>query len=479
MLKMFNFQQEDHTASTHQTVTEEIKLKTGGRTIKIGVTDQKLSAHAGQATFWAFLHRAGFRPVLAKALPHRPTSPNALAPVELAVGFLSGILAGADKLTRIAHLRHDPVLPEILNVKRLPSQSTLSRFLAGFDGQAKTLEAFRPLWRWAMEQLPSRKAGYSLDFDSTELLHEDGHQEGVKVGYTRSGLKPCLHPLLAVLEEVKLVACFWLRPGNASSANNIIAFTLETLSLLPSHLRVRLVRADSGFCQDDWLSLLEARGLPYIVVAKLHVKLQGLITRDTVWQPSGLEGTEVAEVVHESPSWSQPRRIVLLRHHKTEGRRVGGRTLFDCPGYRYQALVTSLPQTVAPLDVWRDYNARAGIESVIKELDYGFALPKLCCQKFWATEAALSLAVVTYNLTVLFLRHLGWLERNSVTTLRYRLFGAAGILSHAQGTATIRLGVPPAHRPWWRALWDKILSPFPNCDAVAQQPRPAQNYPRF
>jgi hypothetical protein len=59
-------------------------------------------------------------------LPHRPTSPNALAPVEIALSFLAGILAGADKLTRIAHLRNDPVLPEILDVKRLPSSTSRS-----------------------------------------------------------------------------------------------------------------------------------------------------------------------------------------------------------------------------------------------------------------------------------------------------------------------------------------------------------------
>jgi len=54
--------------------------------------------------------------------------------------FLAGILAGADKLTRIAHLRHGPVLPEILGVKRLPSHSTLSRFWAGMEGVIKELD---------------------------------------------------------------------------------------------------------------------------------------------------------------------------------------------------------------------------------------------------------------------------------------------------------------------------------------------------
>jgi hypothetical protein len=41
-------------------VTEEITLSTGKKTIKIGFTDQKLSAHAGQATIWGFLQRNGF-----------------------------------------------------------------------------------------------------------------------------------------------------------------------------------------------------------------------------------------------------------------------------------------------------------------------------------------------------------------------------------------------------------------------------------
>ena len=32
---------------------------------------------------------------------------------------------------------------------------------------------------------------------------------------------------------------------------------------------MRLVRADSGFCQAEWLDLLESQRLAYIVVAKL------------------------------------------------------------------------------------------------------------------------------------------------------------------------------------------------------------------
>jgi hypothetical protein len=55
--------------------------------------------------------------------------------------------------------------------------------------------------------------------------------------------------------------------------------------------------------------------------------------------------------------------------------------------------------------------------------------------------AALSLAVFSYNLNVLFQRHLGWLDRVSIGTLRFRLFSTAGIISHSQGQPTIKLAV--------------------------------------
>jgi hypothetical protein len=445
-------------ASTPQTVTPALKLKLGGKTIQMRTTDRKVSAHGGQAAFAAYLGAARWRGKLAEVLPQRPTSPNALAPVDIALGFMAAVLAGADKLTRVAWLRGDPVLPELLEVKRLPSQSTLSRFFAGFRTMGHTLDCFQPLWRWGMERLPQRADGYTLDLDSTALLHEDGHQEGVSVGYTRLGLKPCLHPLLAVLAEARLCAQFWLRPGEAHCAHNVLAFTETLLANLPEKVSLRLVRADAGFQNDAWLSLLEQKGLPYIVVADLSVRIKSIIRSQKHWQPTAVAGLEVAELIYESKHASRPRRLVLLRRQIDTGR-GGGKRLFDCPGYQYQALLTSLGAEVAPLDVWRDYNGRAQMENVIKELKGGFGLPGFCCQKFFATEAVLSLAVVTYNLYQLFCQKIGLLGSATITTARYRLFHCAAILSRRQKQTTLQLAIPPAQRAWWQKLWQVLLPP--------------------
>jgi hypothetical protein len=456
--------------SVPQRVAGFIKLQRGPEAIQIGFTDQRVSGHAGLATFAGFLRWHSFGRQLGSWLPHRRTSPNALPAADLALGFVVGILAGASRLAQVAYLRRDVLLAPLLSIQRIGSQSSFTRFFQGFTGAGANLRCFDRAWHWCLDRLKSRREGYTLDLDSTQLLHEDGRQEGVRAGHTPHGIKNCLHPLLAMLAEAKLVAGFWLRPGNSACDNNVLAFTLELLARLPRQVRLRLVRADSGFCHNPWLELLESQQLDYIVVARLYRPVQRLLKHGLLWAASEVPGTEVAEVMHQEEGWPSARRLILLRHRLAEKERPTGKRLVDCPGFAYQALVTSLPHTVRPIAVWRDYNGRAGCENVIKELDAHFGLPQLCLKKFWSTEAALSLAVLSYNLCVLFQRHLGWLQQVTAGTLRFRLFTTGGILSRSGGVTTLRLSVPPAQRHWWRALFEKITSPFPNCNAVDQWP---------
>jgi len=464
--------QSSGTRPVHQTVAGEFEFKTSSKSIAIGFTDQRLSPHAGSVTFWGWLRGGDGISTLRKVLPHPlPLSNNHLLPVEKALAFIHGLLCDARKLTHVAYLRRDPVVPELIGVRRVASQSVLSRFFQCFDSAGTNLRCFRPLWHWSLNRLPSAKEGYTLDLDSTRLLHEDGHQEGVAVGYTRQGLKPCLHPLLAVIAEVRLVAQLWLRPGNTACGSNVTAFFLDLWENLPRHICLRGVRADAGFCLPELLALWEQLRLPYVVVAQLSQPIQRLIKGDLLWQPTEVPGTEVAELEYQSMHWPHPRRLVLIRHQVREDESRGGKRLLDVPGYRFQALVTSLPEaTHPPLAVWRYYNGRSDCENVIKELREGFALPTLCLEQFWATEAALSLATLTYNLSVLFQRHLGWQQKVTIHSLRFWLFVTAGVLSYPRGKTTIKLAVPDRERAWWRRLWQKILNPLPNCNAVENRP---------
>jgi hypothetical protein len=107
---------------------------------------------------------------------------------------------------------------------------------------------------------------------------------------------------------------------------------------------------------------------------------------------------------------------------------------------------------------------------VVKELQNDFALPTLCLRWFWATEAALSLATLTYNLTVLFQRALGWQTKVTIHSLRFWMFITPGIIAHPAGKIIIKLAVHVRERSWWPRLLERILSLFPNCNAVENRP---------
>lgn len=440
----------------------QIDTKDAAPSIRISFTDQRLTAHGGLVVWSHFLHQKRFRQQLREVLPHDPTSPNAYDPTDVALGYVGGILCGADKLSRVAWLQSDPAVAQVLGVEAVASQSTLSRFFGVFT--QRTCQVLGGLYASAVASLPSLRAGYTLDLDSWALLHEDGHQDGVAVGYTRHGLKPCHRPLIAGLAEAKVIAHYWLRSGNTACVNGAAEFLRQTVRGLPKHIQIGLVRGDSGFGDASVQEACEAMELKFIFVARLTQKVQGLCRHDeAAWQATEVAGLFVQEVALEWPG----RRLIVIRQRVAERPQAGGKTLFELDGHRFQALVTNLPSSVDALAVWRRYNGRADLENRIKELGEQFGIKRLCVQNFWGTEALHHLAIAAYNLCVLLQRRLGQLEKCELNTLRWRLFNRAAVWSRARGKPTLKLAVEgQAHRNWWREMLAKLTA-HPNCHAVA------------
>jgi hypothetical protein len=77
-------------------------------------------------------------------------------------------------------------------------------------------------------------------------------------------------------------------------------------------------------------------------------------------------------------------------------------TLFKLGRYHYQVLVTNLP--LQPLNLWRFYNDRAGIELVIRQLKGDYALGHIPGRHFFANETYFHLLLLAYNLVNWFKR---------------------------------------------------------------------------
>jgi len=107
-----------------QTVRLPIDTKSGTSSIRISFTDQRLTAHGGLAVWSHFLHQKGVRRELRELLPHEPSSPNAYEPSDIALGYMGGILCGADKLSRVAWLQSDAAVAQVTGIEAVASQST-------------------------------------------------------------------------------------------------------------------------------------------------------------------------------------------------------------------------------------------------------------------------------------------------------------------------------------------------------------------
>jgi hypothetical protein len=282
--------------------------------------------------------------------------------------------------------------------------------------------------RWQMERLPEREEGYSLDLDST-VFTRYGQQDGASKGYNphKPG-RSSHHPLLAVLAEAHFFLHGWLGSGNCSSGRGVSEFLTEALALLGGKRKIRMVRADSGFFDDKFLSFLEARELPYIVVAKLTKQIKsGVAYKIREWRE--LDSTySVGEFTVKLQGWNCERRIVAIRE-LIEEKPTKGRKLLDLPGYTFRMFVTS--SSLPPEDVWREYNHRADMENRICELKHDLAADGFCMKGFYETEAAFRGILLLFNLLGEFQRAAGFSGYQQPATLRTKVFLCGAILGCA------------------------------------------------
>jgi hypothetical protein len=163
-------------------------------------------------------------------------------------------------------------------------------------------------------------------------------------------------------------------------------------------------------------------------------------------------GVEVAEFRYQPTRWARAYRFVVIRRLQPE-EPTEQLTLFKLGRYHYQVLVANLP--LQPLNLWRFYNDRAGIELVIRQLKRDYALGHIPGHHFFANETYFHLLLLAYNLVNWFKRLCLPQEFQSATlqTLRQQI-----LLMPAQLVRTgnrSRLNLPASGRrelAWLHAL---------------------------
>jgi len=417
--------------------------------IRFAFTDHPITVWAGAILLRLYVELIGLRTALVPLLtPFAKHSNNQISAVDVLLAWWYGLALGAERFEHLTRYRRDPLLPRLLGLPRFPSPDTVRRFFGRFTYQHTTAVS-EALMRLSLSAMRPILLGHTLDLDSTVFCRY-GRQGGSLKGHNpiKHG-RPSHHPLVAWLSECRRVLWATLRAGHAGTANGAREFLAQALTMLPPGHQIGLLRADSGFFVTTFLTALEARELPYIIVARLTPLVRKLVIHripETDWRPVA-RGIAVADLMATVPAWhGQMRRFVCLRQALTERPDASGRRLIECPGYTYRIFVTSVPYAAEV--VTRMYAGRADSENRIKELKEDLSLDTFCLQSFDATDAAFRTGCVLYNLLMGFRETVlpsCWFERR-LRAVRDLVFLVGADLIPEARRLRVRFAVPQEER---------------------------------
>jgi hypothetical protein len=256
--------------------------------VRFAFTDHPITVWAGAILLRLYFELLGVRAALAPLLaPFAKISNNQIPAGEVLLAWWYSLALGAERFEHTTRYRRDPLLPRLLGLARFPAPDTLRRFFQGFTYQ-RTTEVSEALRRLSLSTLRPILLGHTLDLDSTVFCRY-GDQAGSLKGHTpaKPG-RPSHHPLVAWLSERRRLLRATLRAGHAGPANGVREVLTQALTMVPAGHQIGLVRADAGFFVTAFVRFLDARDLPYIIVARLTPLVRKLVVQripEADWRP--------------------------------------------------------------------------------------------------------------------------------------------------------------------------------------------------
>ena len=422
----------------------------GPRKLRVSFDTPSLTHYGGVYLLHRFLTRIGLKRALAMELRIVQRN-NRYSVGEMLLALLYPMFLGLERIETTSLLCENGVFQYLTGLPSYPNPTTLRRFLLRVAPTALTkLRALHDRFLRRMTLLPSPPARIIFDVDSTVLVVY-GKQEQARVGYNpiKHG-RPSYHPLLCFEGQRR---DFWhgeLRPGDVHTATGAVDLLKACFAKVPPGVRSIIIRADKGFYDRALVEWLEAKGAAFVIVARLTGPIKRRLSHLRYTSPSS--GVEVAEFRYQPTRWQRAHRFVVIRRPQPE-EPTEQLTLFKLGRYHYQVLVTNL--SLQPLNLWRFYNDRAGVELVIRQLKGDYALGHIPGHHFFANETYFHLLLLAYNLVNWFKRQCLPSEFQTATlqTMRQQILLMPAQLLRAENRP--RLNLPASGRrqvAWLHAL---------------------------
>lgn len=425
----------------------------GPRKLVISFDERSLTHYGGAYLLHRFLTPIGFKDAVASEV--RVAQRNTRYSVgQMLLALLYPMILGLERIETTRLLRQNGVFQYLTGLPSYPDATTLRRFLLRVAPTA--LPKLRALHDRFLSRMTVRARPPSrliFDVDSTVLVVY-GNQEQARVGYNpiKRG-RPSYHPLLCFEGQSK---DFWhgeLRPGDAHTASGSRTLLAACFAKIPAGVRLVIIRADKGFYDHTLIEWLEEQRARFVIVARLTAPIKRRLAHLRYVSPS--RGIEVAEFRYQPTRWLHPHRFVVVRRPQPE-EPSEQLTLFKLGRYHYQVLVTNLP--LHPLNLWRFYNNRAGVELLIKQLKGEYALGSIPTRHFMANETDFHLLLLAYNLVNWFKRLClpPEFQKATLQTLRHQILLMPALLRRTDNRPGLALPASGSREVAWKYALHQI-----------------------
>lgn len=374
-------------------------------TLEVKTTEENLTSVAGLVEFGTFVRVVGLRQALRERFGHLKQGRGVVYPMHEQLQLMMDLhVAGEGRMFGLEALAHDPLFVHLAG-GAVPSVDVLYDDLARFGpDELASLESLMAEQALALlrAQRPSR---IHVDIDTT-VTETFGNQEGAEVGYNpRYHGRKSYHPIVVRVAELDSVIAAQLRPGDTT-------FGAEDAPAVERWLRrlrdavgrecVVVVRMDSAADCTEILQVLMDAGVHFVVKAKTSLDLANAITTTRRWTTVDEDAfcaptRQVANVEFQRQVWREAElgvRVVAVRSRdRDNGKQLH---LWGDLDFTAQAFLTN--DWLAPADdIARLYDARAGVEPVIRDLKRAWCIGKSPSAQFNANHAAFLLKLLAYN----------------------------------------------------------------------------------
>jgi hypothetical protein len=365
------------------------------------------------------------------------------------------IMLGFERLQHVMHLSSDSMILRLLNIAKLPVQSTLWRFInrSLHRHNERQLQDVQHELRNRVWQLANvRPKRIHINTDTTSSIAY-GDQDGAKIGYCPGmrGAK-CFRPLLSSISETGEIILAQQRSGTRVGGIELAKHLKRCINRLPSDIE-RIWRADSEFYCKEAVMICEQTGVHFIVSVRKTAPVMELIGK-AKWSESAISDG-ICEFTYQPHGWRKGYRFVVARYEKKPDEQTD---LFEDTRYKYRVFVTDLSNEAGKIVI--EYDGRAGIENLIEEAKNQVAFAKIPGKNFTATSLFLQMVTIAFNLNR-YLQIVGRVEKTpyhneEMKTIRQRgLYLSARIVDHGRKTR-IHFGSEYPRQGWFNSLMRRL-----------------------